>query len=165
MPTVIPVKFKYAARDLWFDPGLTDAQEGDHVICTTERGTEIGLATMDAIEMDEERLHETIGDAVLKPVLRIADAWDSCRFASWSNVTLTLEVCDGRYVYASAEKSSAGYGESGERYWLSFDGRELSCTQEDLRESSEERVILIFKSSLTRAGIRIGSAEDELLRR
>ena len=98
-------------------------------------------------------------------VLRIADAWDSCRFASWSNVTLTLEVCDGRYVYASAEKSSAGYGESGERYWLSFDGRELSCTQEDLRERSEERVILIFKSSLTRAGIRIGSAEDELLRR
>ncbi|MBQ6523069.1 MAG: hypothetical protein IJI12_00250 [Atopobiaceae bacterium] len=76
MPTVIPVKFKYAARDLWFDPGLTDAQEGDHVICTTERGTEIGLATMDAIEIDEERLHETIGDAVLKPVLRIADEAD-----------------------------------------------------------------------------------------
>ena len=76
MPTVISVKFKYAARDLWFDPGQTDAQEGDHVICATERGTEIGLATMDAIEMDDERLHETIGDAVLKPVLRIADEDD-----------------------------------------------------------------------------------------
>ena len=72
MPTVIPVKFKYAARDLWFDPGDTGAQEGDHVICSTERGQEIGLATMDAIEMDDERLHDTIGDAVLKPVLRIA---------------------------------------------------------------------------------------------
>lgn len=76
MPTVIPVKFKYAARDLWFDPGQTDAQEGDHVICATERGTEIGLATMDPIQMDDERLHETIGDAVLKPVLRIADEDD-----------------------------------------------------------------------------------------
>jgi cell fate regulator YaaT (PSP1 superfamily) len=73
MPTVIPVKFKYAARDLWFDPQDTGAQEGDHVICSTERGDEIGLATMDAIEMDDERLHDTIGDATLKPVLRIAD--------------------------------------------------------------------------------------------
>ena len=72
MPTVIPVKFKYAARDLWFDPVDTGAQEGDHVICSTERGDEIGLATMDAIEMDDERLHDTIGDATLKPVLRIA---------------------------------------------------------------------------------------------
>lgn len=76
MPTVIPVKFKYAARDLWFDPEDTGAQEGDHVICSTERGDEIGLATMDAIEMDDERLHDTIGDATLKPVLRIADDAD-----------------------------------------------------------------------------------------
>ena len=76
MPTVIPVKFKYAARDLWFDPMQTEAQEGDHVICSTERGTEIGLATMDAIEMDDERLHATIGDATLKPVLRVADEDD-----------------------------------------------------------------------------------------
>ncbi len=76
MPTVIPVKFKYAARDLWFDPMQTEAQEGDHVICSTERGTEIGLATMDAIEMDDERLHATIGDATLKPVLRVATEED-----------------------------------------------------------------------------------------
>ncbi len=73
MPTVIPVKFKYAARDLWFDPADSGAEEGDHVICSTERGDEIGLATMDAIEMDDERLHDTIGDATLKPVLRVAD--------------------------------------------------------------------------------------------
>ena len=79
MPTVIPVKFAYAARDLWFDPGETGAQEGDHVICLTERGHEIGLATMDAVEMDEERLHATIGDATLKPVLRIADEGDLVR--------------------------------------------------------------------------------------
>ncbi|MBR3234718.1 MAG: hypothetical protein IKG11_03785 [Atopobiaceae bacterium] len=76
MPTVIPVKFKYAARDLWFDPADSGAQEGDHVICSTERGEEIGLATTDPIEMDYERLHETIGDATLKPVLRIANEAD-----------------------------------------------------------------------------------------
>ena len=33
MPTVIPVKFAYATRDLWFDPRETGAVEGDHVIC------------------------------------------------------------------------------------------------------------------------------------
>ena len=73
MPTVIPVKFKYASRDLWFDPADTGAQEGDHVICSTERGAEIGLVTMDAIDMDAGRLKATIGDATLKPIKRIAD--------------------------------------------------------------------------------------------
>ena len=56
MPTIIPVKFTYAARDLWFDPAGTGAQEADHVICSTERGTEIGLATADAREVSEEEL-------------------------------------------------------------------------------------------------------------
>ena len=27
MPTVLAVKFKYAAHDLWFDPGKTGAQD------------------------------------------------------------------------------------------------------------------------------------------
>ena len=72
MPTVIPVKFKYAARDLWFSPADTGAQEGDHVICTTERGIEIGLAVADAREVTDEELAETIGHAQLRDVLRIA---------------------------------------------------------------------------------------------
>ena len=72
MPTIIPVKFTYAARDLWFDPAGTGAQEADHVICTTERGTEIGLATGDARELTEEELEEVIGHAQLRSVVRIA---------------------------------------------------------------------------------------------
>lgn len=76
MPTVIPVKFKYASRDLWFDPAGTGAQEGDHVICATERGQEIGLATMDARELGEEELSQAIGESRLKPVLRIAGQED-----------------------------------------------------------------------------------------
>ncbi len=72
MPTVIPVKFKYAARDLWFDPQDTGAVEADHVICSTERGTEIGIVTSDAIEVTEEERKAMCGDAELKPVLRIA---------------------------------------------------------------------------------------------
>ncbi|MDD5799597.1 MAG: regulatory iron-sulfur-containing complex subunit RicT [Coriobacteriales bacterium] len=72
MPTVIPVKFKYAARDLWFNPKNTGAQEADHVICATERGTEIGIATGDAREVTDQTLKETIGNAHLSNVIRIA---------------------------------------------------------------------------------------------
>ena len=76
MPTVIPVKFTYAARDLWFDPRATGAQEGDHVICATERGREIGLATADAREVTEAELSATIGHAQLRDVVRIATEED-----------------------------------------------------------------------------------------
>ncbi|WP_455137589.1 PSP1 domain-containing protein [Thermophilibacter sp.] len=72
MPTIIPVKFTYAARDLWFDQAETGAQEGDHVICATERGHEIGLATADAREVSPDELSGLIGHAQLREVLRIA---------------------------------------------------------------------------------------------
>ena len=76
MPTVIPVKFKYVAHDLWFDPADTGAGEGDYAICATERGQEIGLCTMDAMEMDEERLRQRIDKASLSSVVRIASESD-----------------------------------------------------------------------------------------
>lgn len=72
MPTVIPVKFAYAARDLWFDPAGTDAVEGDHVICATERGTEMGLATGDPFEVDQAEYNRKTDGAKLKSVIRVA---------------------------------------------------------------------------------------------
>lgn len=68
MPTVIPVKFSFASHDLWFDPKDTGATAGEHLICTTERGTEIGLATSDPFEVPTEELD----GRELKPVVRIA---------------------------------------------------------------------------------------------
>ena len=79
MPTIIPVRFTYAARDLWFDPAGTGAQEGDHVICSTERGQEFGLATGDAREVTAAELEETIGHAQLRDVVRIATDDDIAR--------------------------------------------------------------------------------------
>ena len=76
MPTVIPVKFKYAARDLWFDVAGTEALEADHVICATERGHEIGLATADAREMSAADLDRVTNHAQLRPVLRVASDED-----------------------------------------------------------------------------------------
>ncbi len=73
MPTVVPVRFAYATRDLWFDSAGLEIAEADHLICSTERGTEIGLATGDPREVTYEELRRMCGDATLKPVLRIAD--------------------------------------------------------------------------------------------
>ena len=72
MPTVIPVKFRYSARDLWFDPKDSGAIAADHVICRTERGTEIGLATADPFEVSEAELGDTIGRSHLASVIRVA---------------------------------------------------------------------------------------------
>ncbi len=72
MPTVIPVKFAYATRELWFDPSDTGAVEGDHVVCATERGRELGLATADPHEVDEAELNRKTDGAALKAVLRVA---------------------------------------------------------------------------------------------
>lgn len=68
MPQVVPVKFPYASRDLWFDPQGLDIVEADYAICSTERGTEIGLVTADPFDVPTEEL----GGRELKPVLRIA---------------------------------------------------------------------------------------------
>lgn len=67
MPVVVPVKFPFASRDLWFDPQGLDIVQGDHAICSTERGTEFGLVTADPYEVEEKDL-----SAPLKPVLGIA---------------------------------------------------------------------------------------------
>lgn len=71
MPVVVPVKFAFASRDLWFDPQGLDILAGDHAICSTERGTEIGLVTADPFDVPESELA-----APLKPVLRIASDED-----------------------------------------------------------------------------------------
>ena len=67
MPVVVPVKFPFASRALWFDPQGLDIMEGDHAVCSTERGTELGLVLEDPYEVEERDLA-----APLKPVLRIA---------------------------------------------------------------------------------------------
>ncbi|QOY61054.1 PSP1 domain-containing protein [Thermophilibacter immobilis] len=79
MPTVIPVKFAFVARDLWFDPVQTGAQEADHVICQTERGLEVGLATADAREVTPEELSSKVGRSQLRDVVRVATEDDLVR--------------------------------------------------------------------------------------
>lgn len=79
MPTAIPVKFRYASCDLLFDPRQSEAIEGDHVVCETERGLEIGLTTADAQDYSDADLHEIIGDAPLRAVIRVATEEDLVR--------------------------------------------------------------------------------------
>ena len=79
MPTIVPVRFTYAARDLWFNPNETGAVGSDHVICQTERGLEIGIVTDDPHEVTDDELTAVIGNATLRPVVRIATAEDLAR--------------------------------------------------------------------------------------
>ena len=79
MPTIVPVRFAFAARDLWFNPNETGAVGSDHVICQTERGLEIGLVTDDPHEVTDGELEAVIGNATLRPVVRIATADDLAR--------------------------------------------------------------------------------------
>lgn len=79
MPTVVPVKFEYAARDLWFDPKESGVLEGDHVICQTERGLEIGLAVADPREISQEEFEYKTNKAELKDVVRVATDEDLSR--------------------------------------------------------------------------------------
>ena len=84
MPLVVPVKFTYASRDLWFDPQDLDILEADYAICSTERGTEIGLVTADPFEVPQDEIGQP-----LKPVLRVATCslpttWPSRATRRWS---------------------------------------------------------------------------------
>ena len=60
MPLVVPVKFTYASRDLWFDPQDLDILEADYAICSTERGTEIGLVTADPFEVPQDEIGQPL---------------------------------------------------------------------------------------------------------
>lgn len=79
MPTIIPIRFAYASRDLWFDPVETGAVEGDHVICSTERGTEIGLVTGEAREVSDKEFSSMTDGASLKQLMRVASDEDLVR--------------------------------------------------------------------------------------
>lgn len=81
MPHVLPVRFTFVQHDLWFDPRDSGATAGDHVICETGRGTEMGLAVADPFEVTQEELDETIGEAEFAPVIRVATEQDHDRAA------------------------------------------------------------------------------------
>ena len=65
-------------------------------------------------------------------------------------MSLTLEVCEGRFLYAAAEKNSGSYGEMGERFWLRYDGAVLSSEPGDQRREGGETLLLIEDGVITR---------------
>ncbi|MBQ6586711.1 MAG: hypothetical protein IJH83_07915 [Coriobacteriales bacterium] len=74
MPQVVAVRLRYNPKQLWFDPAQAQPHEGDHVIVSTERGTEIGLAVSDPFEVTQEQIDGLASP--LKPVLRVASEDD-----------------------------------------------------------------------------------------
>ena len=74
MVRVTPIKLQAGTRVLWFDPAEHTVCAGDHVIVSTERGSEFGVATADIMEVSDEMIAQL--KSPLKPVLRIADEAD-----------------------------------------------------------------------------------------
>ena len=84
MPLVVPVKFTYASRDLWFDPQDLDILEADYAICSTERGTELGRVPADPLEVPPDE-----SGPPPQPVLRVASERRRCsRLTPWSRRTV-----------------------------------------------------------------------------
>ena len=67
MPIVVPSSFPLPRASCGLTHRGLDIVEADYAVCSTERGTELGLVTADPFEVDESELA-----APLKPVLRIA---------------------------------------------------------------------------------------------
>lgn len=74
MVRVTPIKLQAGTKVLWFDPAEHNVCAGDHVIVSTERGSEFGVATADIMEVSDEMIAQL--KSPLKPVLRIADEQD-----------------------------------------------------------------------------------------
>ncbi len=77
MARVAPVNLPYNVKTLWFDPGDIDVHAADYVVVETARGTDIGMAASDIIEVSEEALEEL--KSPLRPVLRLATDEDLAR--------------------------------------------------------------------------------------
>ena len=54
MVRVTPIKLQAGTKVLWFDPAEHNVCAGDHVIVSTERGSEFGVATADIMEVSDE---------------------------------------------------------------------------------------------------------------
>ena len=96
-------------------------------------------------------------------LVQLGNAWETCRYAAWSNMNLTLQVCEGRFLYAEASRTSEGYGETGESFWLSYSKSfKFKCMKGYRGQEDGERLSLIEDSKITDQGIPIGSARDTL---
>lgn len=74
MVQVAPIKLKVGPKVLWFDPAGVDVKADDHVIVSTERGHEYGVATSDVIDVSDDLIAGL--KSPLKPVIRIATPED-----------------------------------------------------------------------------------------
>ena len=71
MPTVAMVRMRYSSQEYWFDPNESGVHDGDHVIVETVHGSEIGLCTLAAVDVDEADVTKP-----LKPIIRVATEED-----------------------------------------------------------------------------------------
>lgn len=72
MPVVLPVKCKFSAHELWFNPASSNAHTADHVICNTSRGHVMGVVVGEAYSISDSHYETVCGTCELKSVVRVA---------------------------------------------------------------------------------------------
>lgn len=72
MPIVVGIRFRPATKIYYFDPQDHELKAGDYAVVETSRGQEIGHVVIGPTEVPES---EVVGQ--LKPIVRIATAWDT----------------------------------------------------------------------------------------
>lgn len=142
------------------------------IVLDTDDGTGVDATHYYLFDMNGDDLPEMIVFAVKDLIpsfnlyayedgmtMWVANSLITCDLSSWYNASHTLSIYDERYVFARAEKSTAGYFAESTAL-LTYDGRFV----EDIYPGSyspDTQVPLVFDGKIL-GGIEIGSPEDFL---
>ena len=96
MPTVAVVRLRNSSRDWWFDPAGSGVADGDHVVVSTAKGTEIGLCTRAALEVDESEIENQLKSIVRVATERDLERADELAARSTDALSRFRELADGQ---------------------------------------------------------------------
>lgn len=95
-------------------------------------------------------------------VERIADSLNTCDVTEWYNAANYVYICDGRHVFAGAEKATGAY-EAHSYAMLKYDGQNVSTEDRSMYDVlTGYGVYKLVENGEIVGGIRIGSEEDTL---
>lgn len=95
-------------------------------------------------------------------VLRIADSLDTCDVSKWYNAGTYVYICDGRYVFAGADKATAAY-QAASFALLKYDGQSVNSEKSNMYNvQTGHDVCKLVECGEIVGGIEIGSDADTL---
>lgn len=95
-------------------------------------------------------------------VLKIADSLDTCDVSKWYNASNYVYICDGRYVFAGADKATAAY-QAASFALLKYDGQSVNAEESNMYSvQTGYDVCKLVECGEIVGGTEIGSDVDTL---